>query len=106
MGVIQSSINQAIGAAGHAAGAIKLLKNQKQIGEKLTNDTKVNDVKYNPDKTETERIMSKLREKIIRERETRILNDRQSKIQELRNIKDIEDRERLRKSLLGGDLNG
>lgn len=33
MGVIQSSINQAISSAGQAAGLVKVLGNQKKIGE-------------------------------------------------------------------------
>lgn len=33
MGVIQSSINQAISSAGQAAGLVKVLSNQKKIGE-------------------------------------------------------------------------
>lgn len=32
MGVIQSSVNQAIGAAGQAAGLVKVLGNQKKLG--------------------------------------------------------------------------
>lgn len=115
MGVIQSSINQAISAAGQAAGLVKVLGNQKKIGEDVTgvqskaryNDEQKKRIRDKQiEREEIEKLSAKIREQTMREREQQYTLDRQSTIAKLRNLKDLKERETLRKSVLGGGLDG
>lgn len=127
MGVIQAGVNQAIGAAGQAAGYVKFLGNQKKIGEdvqKAGSDVRTMRY-YEPPKVEKTPQMSKEEYEIAKEaevekaweiakqREARqrqmeqaLAGDRQSTIQKLRNLKELKERDALRNSPLGGGLNG
>ena len=119
MGVIQSSVNQAIGAAGQAAGFVKFLGNQKElsIGQKNLEDvslmepeekqaysTAVRDAQL--EQEEKAKLIAKIREQMYRERERKSSNERQSTLSKIRNMKEQKDYERLHSSVLGGDLNG
>ena len=115
MGVIQSSVNKAISAAGQAAGLVKVLGNQKKIGEDVTGvrnkDQYTNEQKQRMrdkqiEREEIEKLSAKIREQTMREREKQYSFDRQDTIAMLRNLKDLKERETLRKSVLGGGLNG
>ena len=115
MGVIQSSINQAIIAAGQAAGLVKVLGNQKKIGEdvtgvrsksRYTDEQKKRIIDKQIEREEIESLSSKIREQTMREREQQYSFDRQSTIQRLRNLKEQKERDILRNSTLGGGLNG
>ena len=115
MGVIQSSINQAISAAGQAAGLVKVLGNQKKIGEdvtgvrsksRYTDEQKKRIRDKQIEREEIESLSAKIRELTMREREQQYIFDRQSTIDKLRNLKDLKERDALRHSPLGGDLNG
>lgn len=126
MGVIQSGVNQAIGAAGQAAGYVKFLGNQKKIGEdvqKAGSDVRTMRY-YEPPKVkktpqmskeeyeiakeaEVEKAweISKQREARQRQMEQTLVGDKQSTKAKLRNLKDLKERDVLRKSILGGGLN-
>ena len=115
MGVIQSSINQAIIAAGQAAGLVKVLGNQKKIGEdvtgvrsksRYTDEQKKRIIDKQIEREEIESLSAKIREQTMREREQQYSFDRQSTIQRLRNLKEQKERDILRNSTLGGGLNG
>ena len=121
MGVIQSAVNQAIGAAGESIRDVKLLgkageltqgqqkivDEQKQVAKNVlyTEEQKrqIRDAQLK--KEEEERLLAKIREQTQRERERQSFNERQSTISKIRNLKDFKDKETLRKSVLGGDFN-
>lgn len=114
MGVIQSSINQAISAAGQAAGLVKVLGNQKKIGEdvtgvrsksRYTDEQKKRIRDKQIEREEIESLSAKIREQTMREREQQYSFDRQSTIQRLLNLKEQKERDILRNSPLGGGLN-
>lgn len=138
MGVIQSSVNQAIGAAGQAAGFVKFLGKQNEIGKdvqdiSLTQKNKITarrrkkeqllqdkeNAKYYgmtlrayrkwEDKLHEEE-MAEMRadreEEVRRENELRKHGLKQSFAAELQAKNDLKAHERLRKSPLGGYLNG
>ena len=121
MGVIQSSVNQAIGAAGETIRDVKLLgkageltqgqqnivKEQKEVAKNVlyTEEQKQKLRDEQLKKEEKERLVAKIREQVKREREQQFSSERQSTINKLRNLKDWKDHERLRKSPLGGDFN-
>ena len=121
MGVIQSGVNQAIGAAGETIRDVKLLRKageltqgqqnivdeQKKVAKNVlyTEEQKRKLRDEQLEKEEKERLIAKIREKIQREREQQFSNERQSTINKIRNLKDFKDKERLRKSPLGGDFN-
>lgn len=121
MGVIQSGVNQAVGAAGETIRDVKLLgkageltqgqqnivEEQKQVAKNVLyteeQKQKIRDEQlYNE---EREKRIAKIREEVQREREKRMKGEVQSTKDRLRNLKDLRDRERLRKSVLGGDFN-
>lgn len=115
MGVIQSAVNQAIGAAGETIRDVKLLEKTQEIAEGknevpqnvlYTDDQKQQMRDKQIEQEEKAKLAAKIREKIMREREQRYTFDRQSTIQRLRNLKEDKEREALRKSILGGGLNG
>ena len=123
MGVIQSGVNQAIGAAGETIRDVKLLgkageltqgqqnivDEQKQVAknvlytEEQKRQRQIRDAQL--DEEERKKRIAKIREEIQRERERRSSNERQSMISKIRNLKDWRDHERLRNSPLGGDFN-
>ena len=121
MGVIQSAVNQGIGAIGEAVRDVKLLGKANQLTEgqkKIVDEQKqvAKNVLYTEEqkrqlrdeqleREEKERLVAKIREQVKREREQQFSNERQSTINKLRNLKDWKDHERLRKSILGGDFN-
>ena len=129
MGVIQSNVNQAIGAAGQAASFVKFLSNQKKIGDGVKeagdNALYTDEQKRNArdeallemteeqkreryakiEMEEKEKLIAKIREQMLRERERQSFNERQSTKSKIRNQKDLKEHERLRNSPLGGDFN-
>lgn len=121
MGVIQSSINQALGAAGQAAGYMKVLSNQKKIGEDVKETG--NKALYTEEqkkaieaekakqleeiKRERKKIaISALREQMMREDAVNISNFRQSTRARVRNEIEDKERELFRQTTFGGGLNG
>ena len=121
MGVIQSGVNQAIGAAGETIRDVKLLgkagelthgqqnivEEQKQVAKNVlyTEEQKRKIRDEQLEKEENERMIAKIREQVKRERESQSFNERQSMISKIRNLNDFNNKERLRKSILGGDFN-
>ena len=124
MGVIQSGVNQAVGAAGETIRDVKLLgkageltqgqqnivEEQKQVAknvlytEEQKRQRQIRDEQL--ENEEREKRIAKIREEIQRERERRSFNERQSMKNKIRNLKDWDEHERLRNSPLGGGLNG
>ena len=121
MGVIQSSVNQAIGAIGATARDMKLLRKageltqnqkaleavQKDIAQKAlyTDEQKKQLRDAQLEQEEKTKLIAKIREQMLRERERQSSIERQSTISKIRNMKDLKERERLRNSPLGGDFN-
>ena len=121
MGVIQSAVNQAIGAAGETIRDVKLLEKTQELteGQKIIGEGQkevARNVLYTEEQKrklraaqleqeEKEKLVSKIREQMQREREQQSFNDRQSTKSKIRNLKEQKERDILRKSVLGGDLN-
>ena len=136
MGVIQSAVNQAVGAAGEAIRDVKVLQKANQLTEgqqKLSqgqsdvatgskviaqNLNKQQVMQSNPQMTEEEAQIAaeeeverqweiaKQKSELQRQRLLRMNGEMQSTKDRLKNLKDLKERERLKKSPLGGDLNG
>lgn len=122
MGVIQSAVNQAIGAAGETIRDVKLLgkageltqgqqnivDEQKQVAKNVlyTEEQKRQLRDARLEQEEKEKLIAKIREQVQRERERQSSNEMQSTKSKIRNLKDLKERETFRKSILGGGLNG
>lgn len=121
MGVIQSSVNQAISSAGQAAGYLKVLSNQKKIGEGVkdvedkalyTEEQKKSIAaekakQLEEIKRERKKIaIAALREQMMREDVVNISNFRQSTRSRVRNEIEDKERELFKKTTFGGYLNG
>lgn len=119
MGVIQAGVNQAIGAAGQAAGFVKFLGKQKElsIGQKNLEEVSLMEPEEKQaysmavrnaqlEQEEKSKLIAKIREQVQRERERQSFNERQSTMAKIRNMKEQKDYELLRSSVLGGGLNG
>ena len=135
MGVIQSAVNQAIGAAGETIRDVKVLQKANQLTEgqqKLAkgqadvatgskviaqNLNKQQVKQSNPQMTDEEAQIAaeaevekqweiaKQKSELQRQRLLRMNGDMQSTKDRLKNLKDLKEKERLKKSVLGGDFN-
>lgn len=128
MGVIQSSVNQGIGAIGETFRDVKLLgaagniaKGQQDVanGSKvLAQSLSKEQVKQRyPQMTKEEAQIAaeaevekqweiaKKKSELQRQHLLRMNGETQSTKQRLKNLKDLKERERLKKSALGGDFN-
>lgn len=122
MGVIQSAVNQGIGALGETIRDVRLLRKAQEVTEgQKTLEKEQKEVIKNSlytdeqkrqirdaqlEQEERAKLIAKIREQVQREREQQSFNERQSTITKVRNLKDLKERDKLKSSILGGGLNG